>query len=119
MCTRSFYASSVQQHINCITQWCSGERPSSRSSSQLKAFKQMRSCEVGALFSVHRVDATLTGVGCLLFNSTTSYTWEEANNYCQRDDYGFLVEIGTKASSWISSERSSIFLHLTDVDIGD
>ena len=27
----------------------------------------------------HWVDATLTGLGCLLFNSTTYYTWEEAN----------------------------------------
>ena len=43
----------------------------------------------------HWVDATLTGMGCLLFNSTTSYTWEEANNYCQRDENASLVEIWT------------------------
>ena len=43
----------------------------------------------------HWVDATSTGLGCLLFNSTTDYTWEEANNYCQRDENASLVEILT------------------------
>jgi len=43
----------------------------------------------------HWVDATLTGLGCLLFNSTTAYSWELANNYCQRDENASLVEIWT------------------------
>ena len=43
----------------------------------------------------HWVDATSTGLGCLLFNSSQAYTWEEANNYCQRDENASLVEILT------------------------
>ena len=43
----------------------------------------------------HWVDASLTGLGCLLFNSTKAYGWEEANNYCQRDENASLVEIWT------------------------
>ena len=32
-------------------------------------------------------------VGCLLFNSTATYNWEEANNYCQFEANGSLIEI--------------------------
>ena len=47
----------------------------------------------------HWVDGTLTGLGCLLFNSTTTYTWEEANNYCQAKENATLVEIWTSPQS--------------------
>merc|ERR1712130_467193 len=47
----------------------------------------------------HWVDATLTGLGCLLFSSTTSYTWEEANSYCQTEENANLLEIWTSLQS--------------------
>ena len=47
----------------------------------------------------HRVDGTLTGLGCLLFNSTTVYTWEGANSYCQAKENATLVEIWTSPQS--------------------
>merc|ERR1719158_468370 len=43
-------------------------------------------CPVGWL------DATFFGVGCLLFNSTTSYTWDKANQFCYNEG-GLLLEI--------------------------
>ena len=59
----------------------------------------------------HWVDATLTGLGCLLFNSTETYAWEEANNYCQRDENASLVEIWT--SMQLDFIRTELIL-LTD-----
>ena len=40
----------------------------------------------------HWIDATLTGLGCLYFNSSSEATWEEAGNLCQANDAS-LVEI--------------------------
>ena len=34
-------------------------------------------------------------LGCLLFNSTETYTWEEASVYCQGEENATLVEIWT------------------------
>ena len=31
----------------------------------------------------HWIDATLTGMGCLQFNSTDYYSWDNANAFCQ------------------------------------
>ena len=60
----------------------------------------------------HWVDATLTGMGCLLFNSTTAYTWEEANNYCQRDENALLVEIWTSLQlDFIRTELTLLMDH--------
>ena len=42
------------------------------------------------------VDATMTGLGCLLFNSTTSCTRERANDYCQVQENASLLEIWTE-----------------------
>ena len=42
------------------------------------------------------VDASMTGLGCLLFNSTTSYSWERANDYCQTQENATLLEIWTE-----------------------
>ena len=51
----------------------------------------------------HWVDGTLPGLGCLLFNSTTPYTWEGANSYCQEEN-ATLLEIWTSLQSdFISS----------------
>jgi hypothetical protein len=44
----------------------------------------------------HWIQATWVEMGCLLFNSTTAYTWEEANNYCQDKENASLVEIYTE-----------------------
>merc|ERR1711945_85221 len=42
-------------------------------------------------------DASFLELGCLLFNSTASYSWEEANVYCQRTEQARLVEISSSA----------------------
>ena len=42
------------------------------------------------------VDGTLLGLGCLLFNSTETYTWEGASVYCQGEENATLVEIWTE-----------------------
>ena len=39
------------------------------------------------------VDASWVGMGCLLFDSTTTYTWEEASQYCQTTADASLVEM--------------------------
>ena len=39
------------------------------------------------------VDASWVGMGCLLFDSTTTYTWEEASQYCQTNASASLVEM--------------------------
>ena len=43
----------------------------------------------------HWIDATLTGLGCIYFNSSSEVTWEEAGNLCQASDAS-LVEIGSE-----------------------
>jgi hypothetical protein len=40
------------------------------------------------------LQATFVNMGCLLFNTTTPYNWEEANVFCQ-EKAGTLVEIHT------------------------
>ena len=42
------------------------------------------------------VDGTLLSLGCLLFNSTIDYTWEDASVYCQGEENATLVEIWTE-----------------------
>merc|ERR1719391_2002647 len=50
--------------------------------------------EVSGLCPDHWIDATLSGLGCLYFNSSTSVAWEEASNWCQHpDNNASLVEI--------------------------
>ena len=42
----------------------------------------------------HWIDATLSGLGCLYFNSSSGATWEEASNWCQHpDNNASLLEI--------------------------
>ena len=41
------------------------------------------------------LDGTLLDLGCLLFNSSKFYTWEEASVYCQGEENATLVEIWT------------------------
>ena len=53
----------------------------------------------------HWVDGTLAGLGCLLFNSTEFYTWQQANVYCQKEENATLLEIWTSLQSdFISNE---------------
>ena len=42
------------------------------------------------------IDASFVEMGCLLFNSTTTYTWDKANNYCQSHHNATLLEILTE-----------------------
>ena len=42
------------------------------------------------------VQATHVDLGCLLFNSSTTYTWPDANTYCQEQENATLVEILTE-----------------------
>ena len=42
------------------------------------------------------VQATFVNLGCLLFNSTVSYTWEEAYKYCYENENATLVEFMTE-----------------------
>ena len=42
-------------------------------------------------------DATLLGLGCLLFNSTSTYTWDCASQYCEGQAGAALLEIRTEA----------------------
>merc|ERR1712179_263551 len=41
------------------------------------------------------VDTSLFGarMGCLLFNVSTAYTWDQANEFCYKQHQGRLVEI--------------------------
>ena len=41
-------------------------------------------------------DASFLNLGCLLFNTTAFYTWEEANVYCQKVEQATLVEISNE-----------------------
>merc|ERR1712110_583830 len=50
--------------------------------------------EVSGLCPDHWIDATLSGLGCLFFNSTAAVSWEEASSWCQHpDNNASLVEI--------------------------
>ena len=42
-------------------------------------------------------DSGLSGLGCLLFHTSTAFTWEEANSFCQEEEGGVLVEVWTEA----------------------
>ena len=42
------------------------------------------------------VQANLVDMGCLLLNSTTTYTWEQAYLYCLEEENASLVEIQTE-----------------------
>merc|ERR1712126_66404 len=42
------------------------------------------------------VMATHVDMGCLLFNSTKAYTWEEAYEYCYTQENATLVEFSTE-----------------------
>ena len=42
------------------------------------------------------VDASFVDMGCLMFYSNSSMTWEEANVYCQESHKATLVEFGTQ-----------------------
>ena len=41
----------------------------------------------------HWVDASSEGLGCLLFNSITQYSWDGANNFCQSQPSATLIKI--------------------------
>jgi hypothetical protein len=56
----------------------------------------------------HWVDASFLDLGCLMFNGSKNYTWEEANNYCQTDQNATLVEIETEVQ--LSFLRSQLEL---------
>merc|ERR1719369_302420 len=43
----------------------------------------------------HWVQASWVNMGCLLFNSTKDYNWEQANNYCQSEGAS-LLEVHTE-----------------------
>ena len=64
----------------------------------------------------HWIDATLSGLGCLFFNSTTAVTWEDAANLCQHpDNNASLVEIWSELQfDFIRSEL--MFLQDNGVD---
>merc|ERR1711934_206791 len=50
--------------------------------------------EVSNLCPDHWIDATLSGLGCLFFNSSTTATWDEASSWCQHaDNNASLLEI--------------------------
>merc|ERR1711953_126638 len=50
--------------------------------------------EVSGLCPDHWIDATLSGLGCLYFNSTAAVSWEDASRLCQDpDNNASLVEI--------------------------
>merc|ERR1719378_869535 len=66
----------------------------------------------------HWLDASLTGMGCLLFNSSAELTWEESSFACQQSNSS-LLEIWTEvqldyvreevsfladASSWLDQD---------------
>ena len=59
----------------------------------LGIFEQLKAVD-GACSSPW-VDGTLLDLGCLLFNSSETYTWEEASVYCQGEENATLVEIWT------------------------
>merc|ERR1719228_2426767 len=40
-------------------------------------------------------DGSSVGLGCLLFNSTTAYSWEDASTYCQKEENASLAVIMT------------------------
>merc|ERR1711892_1565600 len=44
---------------------------------------------------IHWVQATFVDMGCLLFNSTATYTWEAATEYCYTFENSSLVELQT------------------------
>ena len=53
--------------------------------------------EVSGLCPEHWIDATLSELSCLFFNSTVNVTWEEAANWCQHpDNNASLLEIGSE-----------------------
>ena len=64
----------------------------------------------------HWIDATLSGLGCLFFNSTTTATWLEAAELCQHpDNNASLVEIWSELQlDFIRSEL--MFLQDNGVD---
>ena len=59
----------------------------------------------------HWIDASLTGLGCLYFNSSSEVTWEEAGNICQApENDALLLEIGSELQmDFVRSEL--VFLH--------
>ena len=42
-------------------------------------------------------DSGLLGLGCLLFHTSSAFSWEGANNFCQEEQGGALVEVWTEA----------------------
>merc|ERR550532_253334 len=72
--------------------------------------------EVSGLCPEHWIDATLSGLGCLYFNSTVAITWEEAANLCQHpDNNASLVEIWSELQlEFVRSEL--MFLQDNGVD---
>merc|ERR1712179_76614 len=59
------------------------------------------------------VDTSLFGarMGCLLFNVSTAYTWDQANKFCYTQEEGRLVEI---RSEW---EMELIMNYLEQIEI--
>ena len=52
-------------------------------------------------------------MGCVLFNTTASMTWEEANNYCQQDENGTLLQIWNELQfDFIRMELGFIYDHV-------
>ena len=42
------------------------------------------------------IDGSAVGLGCLLFDSSLDFTWDEANNFCQFTSNATLLEILTE-----------------------
>ena len=55
------------------------------------------------------VDGTDKGMGCLLFNSTKAYHWDDAISYCQKDHEASLLQIITEDQMQFT-QSTAIFL---------
>jgi len=62
------------------------------------------------------LDATYLGIGCLLFNSSTGYTWDQAIDFCYSQE-GDLVEIrNSQEMEFVISYLLTLETHETAYD---
>merc|ERR1712126_267670 len=60
------------------------------------------------------LDATYLGIGCLLFNNSTGYTWDKAIEFCYSQEEGKLVEIrGVQEMEFVMSYLLTLETHET------
>merc|ERR1719154_1055000 len=55
------------------------------------------------------IQADWAGLGCLLFNSSVKYTWEQADVYCQEEQNSRLVEIKTEEQLEVLQTMLKVF----------